>query len=73
MRRRPHASRFRTLSFFFAIGAAGCAASGPDAAPPPPDDGTLEAPAFDDVVDATSLERKMLFGYQGWFLGPGDG
>lgn len=25
------------------------------------------------VVDATSLDRKMLFGYQGWFLGAGDG
>ena len=25
------------------------------------------------IVDATSLERKNLFGYQGWFLCPGDG
>jgi hypothetical protein len=25
------------------------------------------------VVDATTLEHKMLFGYQGWFLCPGDG
>ncbi len=25
------------------------------------------------IVDATSLDRKMLFGYQGWFLCPGDG
>ena len=25
------------------------------------------------VVDATTLDRKMLFGYQGWFLCPGDG
>ena len=45
-----------------AIGGAGCAAASPEAAPP-------EAA----VVDATSLEHKMLFGYQGWFLGPGDG
>ena len=29
--------------------------------------------AASEVVDATTLERKMLFGYQGWFLGPGDG
>ena len=36
-------------------------------------DGTAGAPAPPAVVDATSLERKMLFGYQGWFLGPGDG
>jgi hypothetical protein len=25
------------------------------------------------VVDATTLDRKMMFGYQGWFLCPGDG
>jgi hypothetical protein len=25
------------------------------------------------VVDTTSLEHKMLFGYQGWFFCPGDG
>ena len=25
------------------------------------------------VVDAATLDRKMLFGYQGWFLCPGDG
>ena len=31
------------------------------------------APGYEAVVDATSLEGKMLFGYQGWFLGPGDG
>lgn len=31
-----------------------------------------EAP-LEAVVDATTLERKMLFGYQGWFLCAGDG
>jgi hypothetical protein len=31
------------------------------------------APAPPAVVDATTLDRKMLFGYQGWFLCPGDG
>jgi hypothetical protein len=36
-------------------------------------DETAGAPAFAAVVDATSLEHKMLFGYQGWFLGHGDG
>ncbi|HLK93596.1 MAG TPA: glycoside hydrolase family 71/99-like protein [Polyangia bacterium] len=41
----------------------------------PPDEvrsaaATAEAPA---VVDATTLEHKNLFGYQGWFLCPGDG
>jgi hypothetical protein len=41
-----------------AIGGAGCTAEPP------------ESPA---VVDATSLDHKMLFGYQGWFLGAGDG
>lgn len=25
------------------------------------------------VVDATTLERKLIMGYQGWFLCPGDG
>jgi hypothetical protein len=43
--------------------------AGPEAGP----DGAAGTPAFPAVVDATSLERKMLFGYQGWFLGPGDG
>jgi hypothetical protein len=45
------------------------APAGTEAAP----DGTASAPPFAAVVDATSLEHKMLFGYQGWFLGPGDG
>jgi hypothetical protein len=36
-------------------------------------DRTKEPPASAAVVDATSLEHKMLFGYQGWFLGHGDG
>jgi len=55
------------LLLVFAIGAVGCAQ----------DDGaasaTAEALASPAVVDATSLEHKMLFGYQGWFLTPGDG
>jgi hypothetical protein len=25
------------------------------------------------VVDATTLDRKLMMGYQGWFLSPGDG
>jgi hypothetical protein len=51
----------------------GCAAGGGDGATSGTaafGDGTAAAPA---VVDATSLEHKMLFGYQGWFLCPGDG
>jgi hypothetical protein len=35
-----------------------------------PSGAAAEAPA---VVDATTLEHKNLFGYQGWFLCPGDG
>jgi hypothetical protein len=34
-------------------------------------DASLEAASA--VVDAASLDHKMLFGYQGWFLCPGDG
>jgi hypothetical protein len=53
----------------------------PDAAPAPPDalvevgstDAPSERPVPAGIVDATSLEKKMLFGYQGWFLAPGDG
>jgi len=53
--------------------------AGPSSPPPPPDggdalprsDGGEATPPL--VVDATSLEHKMLFGYQGWFLCPGDG
>jgi hypothetical protein len=47
----------------------GCAAS----ADKVPATETAEAPAAADVVDATSLDHKMLFGYQGWFLCAGDG
>jgi len=54
-----------------AIGGVGCA-PGPGEAEPGPNE-TAAAPAFEAVVDATTLERKMLFGYQGWFLGHGDG
>jgi len=45
-----------------AIGAVGCTAEAP-----------ADAPDVLAVVDAASLDHKMLFGYQGWFLGPGDG
>jgi hypothetical protein len=36
-------------------------------------DAPIEVNAPEAVVDATSLEHKMLFGYQGWFLAAGDG
>jgi hypothetical protein len=52
------------------IGCAAGGADGPASATAAFGDGTAAAPA---VVDATSLEHKMLFGYQGWFLCPGDG
>jgi hypothetical protein len=52
-------------------------AIGAGCAPPPEDDSGAAREAWGAgapaVVDATSLERKMLFGYQGWFLCPGDG
>ena len=56
----------------FAIGGMGCAAASGETAPSG-DDGAAAAPPSSSVVDATTLEHKMLFGYQGWFLGPGDG
>jgi hypothetical protein len=49
-----------------AIGGAGCAPDGAEAG----SETTVQSPA---VVDATALEGKMLFGYQGWFLCPDDG
>jgi hypothetical protein len=56
------------LALVSAVGALACA---PGAAP----DGQRQgiAAAAPEVVDATTLDRKMLFGYQGWFLCPGDG
>jgi hypothetical protein len=36
-------------------------------------DAAIVIPPPEAVVDATSLEKKMLFGYQGWFLCAGDG
>ena len=36
-------------------------------------DGPLVIPPPEAVVDATSLNQKMLFGYQGWFACAGDG
>jgi hypothetical protein len=59
------------ILFVPAIAGVGCA--------PAPGEGdephtaAVGAPALGAVIDATSLERKMLFGYQGWFLGHGDG
>lgn len=53
-----------------AIGGVGCAPASREGAPP---EVAAVEPPFEAVVDATTLERKMLFGYQGWFLGPGDG
>src|SRR5512142_1732322 len=35
--------------------------------------GETALPPAPAVVDAATLDRKMLFGYQGWFLCPGDG
>src|SRR5207237_9769382 len=49
------------------------ATTGAPAKAEPERDETVEAPALPEEVDATSLEHKMLFGYQGWFLCPGDG
>ena len=65
-----------------AIGNAGCAGAPPEGARPDAaavgaqggdDRASSDGEAFPAVVDATSLEHKMLFGYQGWFLSPGDG
>ena len=36
-------------------------------------DAPVVVPPPEAVVDASSLEKKMLFGYQGWFLCAGDG
>jgi hypothetical protein len=72
-----------TVLFVFAIGGVGCAPAGGGNDQAANDggaagteagrDGTAGALASPAVVDATSLEHKMLFGYQGWFLSPGDG
>jgi hypothetical protein len=47
----------------------GCADVSSDAGGPP----SAAAVGGAAIVDATTLDRKMLFGYQGWFLCPGDG
>ena len=74
-RRRIPALDLAAILLVSLIGGAGCApvADGEDS----PENASeawrhaiAEIPA---IVDATSLERKMLFGYQGWFLCPGDG
>src|SRR5262245_29744302 len=52
-------SMARRVLLVVAIAGVGCMGSPEDAWP----DGTAE-PASSAVVDATSLERKMLFGYQ---------
>src|SRR4051794_38038382 len=69
------------------LGGPGCGTGARDDAPPAaaqantgapakaevkPDE-AVEAPALAEDVDATSLEHKMLFGYQGWFLCRGAG
>jgi hypothetical protein len=51
------------------VAGAGCGESIP---PQEAQSGAATA-AAPEVVDATTLEHKNLFGYQGWFLCPGDG
>jgi hypothetical protein len=63
-------ARLALILLVSAICGAGCAPASPGGARP---DAAAGAPAFAAVIDATTLEHKMLFGYQGWFLGPGDG
>jgi hypothetical protein len=55
-----------------ALGGVGCGAS---SSPTESQSGAASAAVSDApaVVDATTLEHKNLFGYQGWFLCPGDG
>jgi hypothetical protein len=66
--RRPIASP-AVLALVSALGAISCAPAAPEVVQR---DGTAAAAAPADV-DPTTLDRKMLFGYQGWFLSPGDG
>lgn len=74
---RPRSSRERSTILYRACAAAllvaslsvGCAGARDGAA----SGETAEAPEVPAVVDATTLDHKMLFGYQGWFLGAGDG
>jgi hypothetical protein len=56
----------------FLISVAGGASCG-EASPPEEARSAAATAAPPGVVDATTLEHKNLFGYQGWFLCPGDG
>jgi hypothetical protein len=53
--------------------AAGCRTAAPILALPPRAANAAVQSGGRAVVDATTLERKLLFGYQGWFGCPGDG
>jgi hypothetical protein len=51
----------------------GAACAAPVVTSPPPAATARQAAAVQPQVDATTLHRKLLFGYQGWFGCPGDG
>jgi hypothetical protein len=49
------------------------ACGGSSATAPPPTAAPRQGAGAAAAVDATTLHRKLLFGYQGWFGCPGDG
>jgi hypothetical protein len=64
----------RLLPFFIAsLGIIGLEACGAAVAQRPPALAAVAVPITAPAVDATSLSRKLLFGYQGWFGCPDDG
>jgi hypothetical protein len=66
----------RLVTAFALLALAAAAACGRTAATLPPPAGAPRPAAAADIppaVDASTLDRKLMFGYQGWFGCPGDG
>ncbi|MGC1375070.1 MAG: glycoside hydrolase family 71/99-like protein [Anaerolineales bacterium] len=75
---------YKIFGLFAVLVLAACAAKPATPAPPPtnppvpatpvpPTITPTETPAPHTTVDASSMEHKLLMGYQGWFTCPGDG
>lgn len=68
------ASRVPWLAVAAALAATAPAGCGPALSPPRASPTAREAPVPSvPPVDATTIDRKLLFGYQGWFACPEDG
>jgi len=61
-----------TWGLFVSLSLSACAVGLPPADSPIPATSPATSPAGAPAVDATTLNGKVIFGYEGWFACPGD-